>query len=1113
MRSFLFVLFISLIIVSVPQIIEAEEKEVFAPTSFITEVSCTAAGGSERLYVVFALDTSSMIGTSIARVASLMVHISDTFIHYDSDFQTSFTTVTFADGCNIWDSNPGSSRLDWFNTCAMDPYISGLRIGGGGSDSVGTAWDAIWVAMDSINWRPHPPFYGIKVLVLITKSPSCALDKIHGSGCCCDDSSKVYADTLAHPYPAFANPYMRAIEEEFIVYTFTESPLTPSSSFWDGMYNRIADATGGYNSPISTMWSITEKDRLFNALYNVAIPADEVRACVTNSGPDETSVISATIYTGDSLKLLLGAKSQNHNEWPADSTYCFKWKVNNAFSGYGPQTCYSVVFSGALIDTLYGCLHNDPCECTPPKASIICPQGESDTFFYACRNRRITMRLEEPYDSSKIGFWLKIQQDTSSTTSVQMATYIDKLFKYPSQMSILSEILLTYTIPESMMVINTTTDDTFYISMDHNMIFKYDLHYIGDTADCYNIKPVIGSFITDFKNPEFIDIWPPKRAVLLDSMDIDIEMWFIDEPAGIDLSSIRITGNGTVIPEVFITKTFSHDTLSVKIFATKEELGAAGMDTLALCVEIADNVNSSSHGCNLCGPNDTTYCITFYIDPAAPHGSVVFPEEGIISSCRRQEFGWLAGPWASHTGYTYSVDGVKLTTGLIWRDDTVYYRPSSNWTEEIHNLCLHKLYGRDGRLIVWEPICGSFRIDLSDPTFSNHSPIDIVNNKTHPVSIRVLDNVKINWSTAHFTVEGDTYDISDISIVGGEQARLELSAVGHVLPDSGMVELCFYVEDSTFLCPPNSTNFCWEIEMHAAPMLVSRFSETGVVTSCSTFSPQWWLQREPVRNSIVIYINSMRYNWFTGRITWWDPILAFEADTDPWEHGDSIHACLDSARDVANNSLESIICIDFWIDREGPEVTDITPTGIIYNTSPIVSVNITDDLDFTNVVPESLKMYIKGCLSEELEVAAVWTDPLYSFDCASGGIVFADGETVTVRIYAIDNAQICRGNVTEFTWFFVVDDTTDLVTEGKTTDNQTAFEIHNIVGNQLIVDYSILDDAKITVFDILGRTLYSYDVSGKGTLPVDMSKHNSGLYFVSLSWDDQSIIKKVALIK
>jgi len=377
------------------------------------------------------------------------------------------------------------------------------------------------------------------------------------------------------------------------------------------------------------------------------------------------------------------------------------------------------------------------------------------------------------------------------------------------------------------------------------------------------------------------------------------------------------------------------------------------------------------------------------------------------------------------------------------------------------------------------------------------------------VSIRVHDNVMINWSTAYFTVEGDTYDISDISILG-DQARLELSFVGHVLPDSGMVELCFYVEDSTFLCPPNSTNFCWEIEMYAAPMLVSRFSETNVVTSCSTFSPQWWLQREPVRNSIIIYINSMRYNWFTGRIKWWDPIVAFEADTDPWEHGDSIHACLDSARDIANNSLDTIICIDFWIDREGPEVTEITPTGFIDNTSPIVSVNITDDLDFTHVVPESLKMYIKGSLSEEVEVAAVWTDPLYSFDCASGGIIFAVGETVTVRILAIDDAQICRGNVTEFTWFFVI---ANKVIEGKATENQMDFEIHNIVGNQLIIDYNILVDAKITVFDILGRTLYSYDVSAKGTLPIDMSKHNSGLYFVSLSWDDQSIIKKVALIK
>ena len=109
-----------------------------------------------------------------------------------------------------------------------------------------------------------------------------------------------------------------------------------------------------------------------------------------------------------------------------------------------------------------------------------------------------------------------------------------------------------------------------------------------------------------------------------------------------------------------------------------------------------------------------------------------------------------------------------------------------------------------------------------------------------------------------------------------------------------------------------------------------------------------------------------------------------------------------------------------------------------------------------------------------------------------------DGNRVAIGAPRNNDAGILAGHVRVFE---------DLFVSVSNDFEKNKIELHpNPTTGKIFVDGNIIEDRKIRIMDSMGKTIKRYKSIGE---EIDLSKFPSGLYFLSISFQDQTIVKKI----
>ncbi len=248
------------------------------------------------------------------------------------------------------------------------------------------------------------------------------------------------------------------------------------------------------------------------------------------------------------------------------------------------------------LDTCSLCGPNDTiicCEysvspCVGPISSVICPPAGTpvDPTISACPYQAITLDLrgdEFPLNESTIG--LRVAGIEYSPANPELIWANDTLVFTPSA------------------------------QWAHGQTVPYNLHRADDTRGCSIAIPTSAEFIVDLEPPRVVSINPEPGFEFTNVLNVAISI--VDTPAGIDVQNIVMTVAGTeyTVGDGFLTFTGNPYNGTATIYGHPQEFDVARGDTFEICIRLADLVLPEDGGCELCGPNDTSFCYEYMFYP------------------------------------------------------------------------------------------------------------------------------------------------------------------------------------------------------------------------------------------------------------------------------------------------------------------------------------------------------------------------------------------------------------------------------------------------------------------------------------------------------------------
>jgi len=562
-------------------------RAMYDTTLFIPEFSCRL--DSVKVDLVFVVDTTGSMSDDIANVRAAMDGLSARLDALGYDVK--FGLVTFGDTFFIhdYDTMAGYQMTDRY---IVIRYSIFCLTSYGEPTSNEWVWTALWHALSDYQWRKD----ALRIVFLATDEPSCALDV---SGCA-TDSCGVYAIDSLHPYPQYANPKMKAIDEGFIIYTMTPSTLyfgggSCSTAFWDTMYHQVASATGGINFPKTASWTT-----VWDSIRPMVDSARVLTVCFTNNSSDTIDTTRIEIEPGDSMSILLGDTIRYFYSWPPGSTLCFAWRLHITSYDTIEGNCFALITrlktgSSTEIDTTHGCLV--PCglsyidTCQGPYTINICPPDTSPTttLFSACPDQEIVVSIAD-------------SDTTIDSTSIRFrVTSLHGTF--------------TYTIDSSQLSWDppylTFTPDTEW---GNNTTITYKVTNVKDAKGCHsNVITEEGSFTIDLQ-PPVITSANPADGHIFTTNAFTAHYNFTDL-----LSGVRTDSSLYVVIEDTLTLYTSSPYITLgpgaRITISGLWTNFCSDETMNVCIHLADNVPEhivmDDDTCDMCGPNDTTYCYQY----------------------------------------------------------------------------------------------------------------------------------------------------------------------------------------------------------------------------------------------------------------------------------------------------------------------------------------------------------------------------------------------------------------------------------------------------------------------------------------------------------------------
>jgi len=228
-----------------------------------------------------------------------------------------------------------------------------------------------------------------------------------------------------------------------------------------------------------------------------------------------------------------------------------------------------------------------------------------------------------------------------------------------------------------------------------------------------------------------------------------------------------------------------------------------------------------------------------------PEAFAITPIDSAWTTCADQNIAmefYVDNGLATGSDINFNLNGspMNLTdTELSWIDDTLWYVPSSNWSDgDIVSWGLLGAVDEVGCSLV-TPVYGSFNVDISPPIAENEWPEDgaVLGTTDIPeVWVELYDVIRsVDESSIVFVCQDDTFDISStelsylndslffdldaagIELADGDTLCLEIVSAADPIPDycepnvMDSYDWCFSVNvidlwlPDTHLCPPGDT--------------------------------------------------------------------------------------------------------------------------------------------------------------------------------------------------------------------------------------------------------------------------------------------------------------------
>jgi hypothetical protein len=456
-------------------------------------------------------------------------------------------------------------------------------------------------------------------------------------------------------------------------------------------------------------------------------------------------------------------------------------------------------------------------------------------------------------------------------------------------------------------------------------------------------------------------------------------------------------------------------------------------DTVDVCVTAIDRVHP-----NKCGPNrmNPPYCWSFFVDNSGPAAQIINPPNATWTACALQQIKIritdVGGVQTSTIRLSVAGTTYNFPDHMTFANDTLVFTPTvpfaNGATVNVSLLAVEDNFGNG----LSVPVSSVFYVDLAAPYVTSISP-------TPGTIIGPSDLVQVGLADAGIGVNGTSFDItmrgvhylwpSHMTWIGST-LRFNPFATGEVFDDGDTIALCLNADDliDANHCGPNVLDTCWfNIFDQSGPVASFVYPGDSVITACASGTIRIYLQDAAGINqsTTVLNVNGTVYSWPSPRLSYSGDTLVFTPAT-PFAHGSTVTVILTAVQDVVGNTLvgapRSWV---FYIDTQAPVITSRVPLpgDVVGTPTPIIRVGISDSP--AGVEPTLFSIQVEGTLYSWPHAAMSWDGAILTFNCATAGLSFGDGDSVHVCMRNAGDkvsAAFCGPNTVDFMncWAFAI---------------------------------------------------------------------------------------------
>ena len=549
---------------------------------------------------------------------------------------------------------------------------------------------------------------------------------------------------------------------------------------------------------------------------------------------------------------------------------------------------------------------------------------------------------------------------------------------------------------------------------------------------------VCGEFYVDLDPPVVWGIDPAPGATVVAAGWSTLDLFVFDSLSGLDESSVLFIIDGTPLDLTDPEVTWDGDS-------------TVSIDMTGFGIDCGDTVNiymTATDSPDWCLPNYMADTFDIFTSSCGLTPTIIEPLPNTISACEDQAIILSISVVDSLCPVdpstiilnVESIDYNITDSELSWTDPILTWTPPVDWAHGTTvDVCLTSAEDSCGGSSDLLPLCWTFEIDLQPPVPTTWTPpcgssIDADSGADFHI---VLEDGPALIESVAVSIDGVDYDLGGALTISGSTAEFTWNPVidgGLTLSPGQVFNLCVHTGDSGIAyCDPHDTVICCDYVVPTDTGIVTATIVEPLPNTISACDDQRIVMNVlpsemdcPIESStIVLRVGDFDYTVADDELSWTPDTLVFTPSA-LWNHGDTVHVCLNEAEDSCGAVLPVPVYWDFYIDLQPPLLIALDPPcgrPVIPGMTDNWSITLTDDV--AGLMPDSTSITLDGTICP-ISGPSTIAERSFTFewnpsDC---GITLVPGDTVTLCIVTTDGpVDYCEPNDTIYCCDYPVVDT------------------------------------------------------------------------------------------